>query len=241
MRFIDLTGQRFGRLTVLSLVGTKNTGLKATIWKCRCDCGKETSVAAGSLRRGKTMSCGCLRLELNKRQGRGIKHGFARTRLYRIYAGMKQRCYNPKCRIYWRYGGSGIKMANEWLNSPEIFMKWALTHGYNDTLSIDRIDPSKGYTPDNCRWATIVEQNTHLRQRVSEASGIRGVSWSKKERKWICTVSVNNKTFRIGCFKNKIEAAKARNEYIVKNNLSNELSNIPEEFVPAASPLPAMN
>jgi hypothetical protein len=228
MKRMDLTGQKFGRLTALSLVGTKSTGAKATIWKCRCDCGKETIVSAGSLRNGATKSCGCFRAELNKRRSKGIKHGFARTRVYRIYAGIKQRCYNPKCRIYWKYGGNGIKMADEWLSNPVVFITWALAHGYNDTLSIDRIDPSKGYTPDNCRWATIIEQNTHLRQRVSEESGMRGVCWSKKERRWICVVSTNNKTIRIGSFKDKIEAAKARNEYITKTNLLNELSNIPE-------------
>lgn len=95
------------------------------------------------------------------------KHGLRKTRLFRIWANMKSRCYNPNVRSYARYGGRGITVCEEWLKDFQTFFQWAVTHGYQDDLTLDRMDNDKGYSPDNCRWATAHEQRcnnsrTHL-------------------------------------------------------------------------------
>lgn len=145
----DITGQRFGRLTVTEFCGRDSKG--RMLWKCRCDCGTEKVVLANKLLTGRTKSCGCLRNELSKE--RMTRHGMYGTRLYHIWANMIQRCSNPKNISYQYYGGKGIIVCEEWKRFPT-FAKWALANGYNDNLSIDRKNSDGNYEPGNCRWAT---------------------------------------------------------------------------------------
>lgn len=157
----DLTGQRFGRLTVLERAETKSD--RKTRWLCRCDCGNETIVYGRYLRKGNTKSCGCYQKERARETGKSNStHGLSHTRLYVIWNGMVRRCHNPKAQRYDQYGGRGIFVCDEWRNDFMSFREWALANGYREDLSIDRIENDKGYSPDNCRWATDLDQANNM-------------------------------------------------------------------------------
>ncbi len=160
-KFIDFTGQRFGRLTVIERDGSR--GKNAT-WLCQCICGKQTVVSSYDLKRGNTSSCGCIQRE--KAAQRVLVHGKRRTRLYAVWASIKSRCYNPASNRYGRYGGRGIKVCDEWLHDFGAFYNWAMSNGYDENAprgkcTIDRIDNDKGYSPDNCRWVDMGTQSNN--------------------------------------------------------------------------------
>lgn len=148
------------------------------MWLCKCECGNTITVSTHQLNSGNTRSCGCLQKEAAANNGRKAKstHGLSKqngknTRLFRIWLGIKTRCYNKNVPEYARYGGRGIKLCEEWHSFP-VFCQWAYSAGYSETLSIDRINNNGDYCPQNCRWATAKEQaNNRRNNRKIEYEG----------------------------------------------------------------------
>jgi len=157
----NLVGNKYSMLTVISF----NSSRKGRYyWNCKCDCGNNTVVCTRDLRSFRIKSCGCL---IDKHRYK--KHGLSNSRLYHIYRGMKGRCCNPNNKDYKNYGGRGIKICNEWLDKKNgfiNFVNWALSNGYKDNLSIDRINVNGDYCPSNCHWASIKEQGNNTRKNT---------------------------------------------------------------------------
>lgn len=192
-RFVDLTGKKYNMLTVIEREGTGNGG--DVRWLCVCDCGKQTVVLANNLKRGEVKSCGCL-----KKISPSTTHNKSKTRLYTIWINIKTRCKNEKNKFYPQYGGRGIKICNEWDLDFMKFHDWAMANGYEEHLTIDRIDVNGNYEPSNCRWITLKEQENNKTkhamitycgktQNISQWSDELGIPyktlWTRlKVRKW---------------------------------------------------------
>lgn len=196
-KFRDLTGQRFGRLTVIGISKKVQSGKRERYyWKCKCECGKFHEVRTDALTSGNVQSCGCLHKEQAiKNVSSHHSHKQSGSRLYWIWQAMKDRCLNKNNKNYSRYGGRGITICDEWKDDFANFYEWALKNGYRDTLTIDRIDNNKGYFPDNCRWLTNKEQSRNRRNNIVvsyngeemtliEASEKSGLSYSALNARW---------------------------------------------------------
>ena len=189
----DIAGMRFGRLTAIKVVGTSKTG--CSIWEFECDCGNKIQKIGAEVRCGSVRSCGCLRRETTR--NRTITHGQSKTRLYKIWHKMRDRCsdsaYGDDKRLYYE---RGIRVCEEW-SQFEPFMIWAIENGYEHHLSIDRVDVNGNYEPNNCRWATPKEQARNTRHNVyvevndermtkaemTERYGIDGTTFDHRIRK----------------------------------------------------------
>ena len=170
----DLANKKFGRLTAIKIVDVPKNG---AYWLCHCSCGKNTVVRNDKLLKGITQSCGCLRKEKITKRNLQQAWGLSRTPIYKRYRTMLQRCYyknNSFVKKHY-YQERNITVCDEWLgkNGFKNFYNWAIEHNFKKELTLDRIDNDKGYSPDNCRWATYKEQR-HNQRKIRE----KGV-WTK--------------------------------------------------------------
>lgn len=154
------------KINFLTMVSEKEREGRRSYALFQCDCGRIKRIRIDQITTGNTKSCGCKQKELHKDNKPRLTHGGYHTRLYRIYGRMIQRCCNPNYSETQYYLGRGITICKEWMDSFESFRDWANANGYADNLSIDRIDVNKGYSPDNCRWATAKEQSRNKRNNI---------------------------------------------------------------------------
>lgn len=214
-RALDLVGQKFCRLTVLERVENDKHG--KSMWLCVCDCGNQTIVNGSALKKGNTKACGCLNEEMTRT--RALKHGHSQngkvSSEYTAWYCMIQRCDNPKNKDYAHYGGRGITVCERWGNSFENFYR-DMGDKPSPRHSIDRIDNSKGYSPDNCIWATKAQQARNRRKSSLNVTGVKGVYRDKKHEKFYSCITTNKKTTYLGSFHKLEDAIKAREQAELK-------------------------
>jgi len=169
----------------------------------------------------KCRSCASSRRKINP------KHGLTNTKIHNVWTSIKQRTNNENSKAFGNYGARGITMCDEWKNDFVAFYNWAMTNGYKDGLSIDRIDNDGNYEPKNCRWVfrSVQARNTRL-LRKTNTTGYRGVGFNKSRNKWTAQIIVNYKNIFLGHFSNAIDAAKAYDKYVIDNNLEHTINNV---------------
>lgn len=182
----DLTGKKFNRLTAVEVVGKDKHG--NMLWLCKCDCGNATIIPTNKLTSNKTKSCGCLKKETAKPPVI-VKHGMSYSRLYQVWKDMKGRCYRPTSTRYYTHGARGVKVCAEW-QTFEPFYKWALSNGYQENLTLDRINNDGNYEPSNCRWATMKTQANN--RRTNHFLTYKGETHTLKE--WAEIIGINYNT-----------------------------------------------
>lgn len=178
---IDITNNRYGRLVAIKKEKSING---QNMWLFQCDCGKQKIINKYSVIRGLTNSCGCYHKEQDVLKH--TTHNMSKTRLYRCWQDMKNRCYNKSRKKYQRYGARGIIVCNDWLHNFNAFKDWALSNGYKDTLTIDRIDVNGNYCPENCRWITLKEQANNTSKNIKIT--INGTTKNLHEWLEICNI-----------------------------------------------------
>ena len=210
----DMTPRLIEDLGILRR-GNNKGAYRYGLYECQY-CGKEFEAQSSNIKHG-LKSCGCL-------VGKNKTHGLKSNRFYNTWNHMVGRCNNPKNSSYKNYGGRGITVCEEWLDVVN-FVAWAeKTHPNIEGLSLDRIDNDKGYSPENCTWSDKTTQAVNRRMRRTNTSGFVGVGFNKSKGKWEASLKLNNIYKYIGSFLTIEEAAQARDNYIIENNLPHKLS-----------------
>ena len=206
MKYNDITGKVFGRLTVDYMSGRSKGGI---LWMCTCSCGntKEIVYSAIAGKRAGVKSCGCLRSELAVRNTKSLtKHGMTLSTTYVIWKGMKARCTNMNDPAYHSYGGRGITICNDWVS----FENFLRDMGERpDELTLERVDNDNSYCKENCKWATRKEQANNRRRRSGCTSKYIGVSFCKSSKTWLGMVKGNY----VGRFKGEDVCQKAVEDF----------------------------
>lgn len=205
MVFVQVkVGMKFGELTVID---AREQGKKRESWLCECSCGNKKVLGRtrllGTKNRRPDKSCGC-----KEHSWGGKITNKKKQRIYNTWYEMNKRCYNPNADNYERYGGSGVTVCDEWREDFSAFLKWALANGYDDGLTIDRVDNKKPYTPDNCRWTSYFTQMQNRGLLRNNTTGINGVTFSNgKYRAYITRNKIHK---NLGSYDTLTEAESAR-------------------------------
>jgi hypothetical protein len=207
---VDFTGRTFGRLTVLR--EGQRVGHQRKLM-CSCTCGVTKEMFLVVIKAG-AQSCGCLQRELATTHGQSQDNP-----LYRTWANMKSRCSDPNAKYFPEYGGRGIRVCDEWATSFESFQDWATNSGYVAGLTLDREENSLGYSPKNCRWVNRTAQQRNRRSQRGSSSQYIGVSFIQRSQRWMAGIKIAGKAINLGVYTTELEAAKARDQYILENNL----------------------
>ena len=194
-------GDKFNRLTIIEEAGYNKRN--RPLWKCKCSCGVVKIILGNALQTGNTKSCGCLSLESK------TKHGMFNSVEYTTWKDMVKRCNKPSCSIYEYYGGRGITVCTQWLKFENFFKDMGIKP---EGLTLERIDNDKGYYKGNCCWASMLEQSKNKRILKNNKTGVTGVFWEKRRKKYSVSLSVNYKSYFIGYFKTIEEATTARKQ-----------------------------
>lgn len=196
---------------------TKKYKKRYGIYECPY-CLKHVKVLSTHVVQQNIRSCGCLKKINNVARTHGFSH--CGNKLYTTWKNITQRCTNIKLKHFKNYGGRGISICEEWKSDFKSFYDWAMLNGYEENLTIDRINNDGNYEPNNCRWATRQEQSDNKRElRITNTSGVKGLNFISKDNLYLCRLTVNNKRIKIGYFKNKEDAIKAINDFKQKNSL----------------------
>lgn len=209
MRNLDLTGQKFGRWTVIDRGLNKDNRVA---WNCICECGNTNIIITRSLVKGLSKSCGCLVRD------KGYKHGHNKTTgtstEYNSWHQMKQRCLNPNDKRYEDYGGRGITICERWMDFNNFLAD--MGEKPDKSYSIDRIDNEKGYYPGNCKWASREEQQRNNRVQKNNSFGVRGVSYDNSRGKYLAQMYCERKRVLMERFDTLDEAIEARKQAELK-------------------------
>lgn len=225
LKLKDLTGNIYGRLTVLD----QCEHIRGRVaWLCQCTCGNTKKAVGDDLQQGNTQSCGCWRDEL--RVLRKTTHGMYLCPEHISWRSMKQRCYDKNYDSYHNYGGRGIKVCDRWFDPENGFINFLEDMGERpDGASLDRIDNEGDYTPENCRWATGLEQVHNRRKSSKSPNKYKGVIWIEGVGKWRVTLYYNGQTYNVGHFYDEKEAARAYDKKGLEVGYQKEWLNFPNE------------
>ena len=212
------------------MFSTKDSKYKHRYGLYKCGfCGEEFKANTNDIKSKNTKSCGCYRKRITSETHK--THGLVGTRLYKIWINMKDRVFKTKNKRYSDYGGRGITICDEWKNDFMSFYNWAMSNGYSDELSNDRIDNDGNYEPNNCRWVSSNIQNRNKRISKNNTSGFKGVSCRKRDGNYQSYIGIKSKLIHIGYYPTAVEGAIAYNNYIIENNLEGFILNeIPKDY-----------